>query len=163
MKKLIVSLFVISIAHFARASYLYWQVDAGNTSVDSSTFNAARISVVGVSGSYLADYYDSTATVFNAPGSGSVSLTFNDTNYGVEGFSYFIELGNYNNSDFDTKYVYTVSYSEAASKGWIDTSSMDIQRATQNWSGVAYAVPEPTGAMLLVIGMAMLGLKRKKV
>ena len=80
--------------------------------------------------------------------------------------SFAIELGTWDPdaSDPDAKWV-LAAISETATydqlHGYID-SQVGIQTQLA-WTGGAYAAPEPTSGLLMVIGFAFLGLKRKKV
>lgn len=80
--------------------------------------------------------------------------------------SFAIELGTWDPdaSDPDAKWV-LAAISETATydqlTGYID-SQVGIQTQLA-WTGGAYAAPEPTSGLLTLIGLALLGLKRKKV
>lgn len=53
------------------------------------------------------------------------------------------------------------SYANLSSEGYIGTEMKDIPNIAI-WAGSGYAVPEPTGGMLVLMGLAFLGLKRRR-
>ena len=99
--------------------------------------------------------------IVDAVGSGELYADL--SSYHKEGYSYYIELM----SDTTTVAVsqgltYADSLAKVSQTLGGDAVSGGSQLAL--WSGgSAYAVPEPTGALLVMIGAAMLGLKRRKV
>ena len=57
----------------------------------------------------------------------------------------------------------TMTYAELAAKNYIDTgSSISIPSIENAWHGTPYAVPEPTSAMLVMVGFGLMALKRKE-
>jgi len=80
-------------------------------------------------------------------------------------YAYYIELVNYNTTTHET-YVHArsdaVSYADLAGNITSDLSVVTIANVTP-WHGANYtAVPEPTSALMMLLGAAMLGLRRKK-
>lgn len=53
------------------------------------------------------------------------------------------------------------SYANLSNEGYIGTEMKDIPNIAI-WAGSGYAVPEPTGGMLVLMGLAFLGLKRRR-
>lgn len=79
----------------------------------------------------------------------------------IESFSFAVELGTY---DDDGNWVLAaISHTEtyAALTGYI-SQQLDIPDTTR-WAPNAFAAPEPSSGLLTLIGLALLGLKRKKV
>ena len=79
----------------------------------------------------------------------------------IESFSFAVELGTL---DDDGNWVLAaISHTEtyAALTGYI-SQQLDIPDATR-WAPNAFAAPEPTSGLLTLFGLALLGLKRKKV
>ena len=54
----------------------------------------------------------------------------------------------------------TLDYSEAMAKYYITTSNS--MKLAASWAPTSFAVPEPNSAMLLLIGCAALGLRRRR-
>lgn len=53
------------------------------------------------------------------------------------------------------------SYAVLSDDGYIGTEMKDIPNIAI-WAGSGYAAPEPTGGMLVLLGLAFLGLKRRR-
>jgi len=175
--RLLVMIDFVLAAVASPASYLLWQVDptspeeGGNTAGDYS-YTDARIgwyeTAAAESGQTLADLdaagmvqygdaYQVENGVMVAPASFDMSAL--GANY-----TYFIELVNYDTASFGhVAYGESLSYADLASKGYVSQSfSVDSIALPAVWHGGSFnPVPEPTGAVLMVFGMAFLGLKRR--
>ena len=185
MKKIYIKIYIVILAavsaYMSHAAYLNWQVDtnsdglAYNSQTGECTFNGqivtgAKVVARGSEGSYDLQTYDNVignvlgnpvVGIVDAVGSGELYADL--SSYHKEGYSYYIELM----SDTTTVAVsqgltYADSLAKVSQTLGGDAVSGGSQLAL--WSGgSAYAVPEPTGALLVMIGAAMLGLKRRKV
>lgn len=93
---------------------------------------------------------------------------------GANSMYYYIEVGNYNDSTFQAvQRAGAYSYNDLVSAGLISTGSMnppsgnsfgDSSVTIPNHSGNMYGpVPEPGTATLILLGMAIAGLKRRRV
>lgn len=157
MKKIIVGVAILIVAFVAKADYLYW----GVTTADAgTTYNAARLyasATGGVKG-------DAIGWIYSAPGSASTDVSSYANNY------FYVELCNYDGgvwtsttSEYSQDQAY--SYSSLVSQGVITSSDLiaqaSVAAAVLRNSGVQ-ATPEPTSGLLMLMGFAMLGLKRKK-
>lgn len=174
MKKALAILSFGLAACAANASYLYWQVDptAGDNTAGSFTYDSARIGwyeasavepgrVAEGSVNWSDAYYDASeggAMELSAP----LNLDSIGYNSGA-GYVYFIELTNYNNGNpTHVAYGEELTYSDLASKGYVSADLPDGHLVPMSWHGGSYsAVPEPTGALLMALGLAFLGLKRR--
>ena len=75
-------------------------------------------------------------------------------------YVYFIELVNFDNAKAHVAYGEAMTYVDMVKKEYVDTG-LSV-RPTAVWHGGTYnAVPEPTGALLMVFGLAFLALKRR--
>ena len=162
MKKLLTLATLVMAAASAQASYLYWQVSS-----DVVTEYSANYAMVKDSdgNSYSIYYGNAWGTGDNADklglsmnGQAAIEMPSADN-----GLSYYIELFQYDTSTAESTSVAiseTVSYSSLASGGFITSSLSQIPSV---WTGGSFtATPEPTSAMLLTIGFALLSLKRRK-
>lgn len=74
------------------------------------------------------------------------------------GYSYYIEIMGYENTTVIGLSTYTASASNLTS----DLGGM-FSVPVNAWTGTAYAAPEPTSGLLLLVGASLLALKRRKV
>ena len=178
MKTLFLALVFSTAAFAAHASYLYWQVDpsAGDNSASSfSGYNAARIgyySTVDAKGRILADVNgvaEELGATYSAAkwigeGVGMEAQAELDVSaVGFDGYTYFIELVNWDGERYNhVAFGEELTYSDLASKGYVSTDLPGASLVPLAWHGGTFnAVPEPTGALLMVFGLAFLGLKRR--
>ena len=180
MNKFLIAIAVCGLAVSTQASYLFWQVDNGATidryALDNSDFAAG--------GAYA------QLRTFVTEG-GSVDFQNNKIVEGVNGIyapvdttvagdigsaiqvellaenSYYIELLAWNSASQTFTGVgrsEVMTYEQLAAKGYTYSNAdlTDIPKLDLKiWNGGAYTVPEPTGALLMVLGLAFLGLKRR--
>ena len=157
MKKLIIGLAIATAAFVSNAEYLYW----GVTSSEVGSYNAARLMY-----SSLPDMTSSQqiGELYDLPGSTKTSIsTIND----YKSLYYFVELANYENGTWTSGSASNTAYSydSLVTAGVISSSDLiaqaSVMTAVLTRNGVQ-ATPEPTSGLLLLMGFAMLGLKRKK-
>ena len=177
MKTLILAIAFATAVSAAHASYLYWQVDpaAGdNTASSFSDYNAARVgyySTAGANGQILADV-NGDASQLGAKFSDAMAVSdgamgaraeLDVSAVGADGYTYFIELVNWDGKQYNhVAFGEELTYSDLASKGYVSTDLPGGQQVPATWHGGTYnAVPEPTGALMMVLGLAFLGLKRR--
>lgn len=167
----------VLLSTMAQANYLYWQVDSskleeGGISVGDGSY--AKI-VASTSSTYIEgrqelsstylDYVPSTGMTQSSPSYTTTSANWSKDNYaelgsyGSSTYTYFVEI--YNSQNVMVGHSDGVAYGNIA----MVTDLSDIGSATliNTFHGATYAVPEPTGSLLVLIGAAMLGLKRRKV
>lgn len=176
MKKLLIILSVSLASVFANASYLYWQVDSADYvgMAGANEVAGARL-VNGDPGALVTSYYlsynDTTAeaawTASNENGSLGTLYAANIGDNTGSLYSYYIELVNSSGDVLGRSATPLVGGSDDfATYTSTGTTTSDLTHVpTANfsaWHGSPYrAVPEPTSAILMLFGAAMLGLKRK--
>lgn len=149
MNKILSLVAFVSLCVSAQASYLYWQVDY----TDYSTITAAGS--VNAYGLYALTGASKTL-ISDSMGPVDVTKYSSDT-------SFLVELYNYDGSSYaqlgqGTKTTYT----DLASRGYITDELLPVAQAAA-WHGGTMTVPEPTSGFLMMVGLALLGLKRRKV
>lgn len=173
MKKILLSSAIVLCAIASQASYLVWQVGSDITadadgSSEPLSYNNANIYAVDGSGKhYLLTSYlqDGTSAGTDIAAPMAAPLYAQIDSYSGNGYSYYIELSNYSqggNNSYVASTVAPVSYTELTGSM---TTSLPTAGSLANisvWHGGSYtAAPEPTSAILMLFGAAMLGLKRK--
>ena len=156
MKKLVLLFAVAASCIAANASYLYWQVDA-NDFISSGQTGTANLYAMTSGTGTLIDSYTGT---FGMP-----SVQVADLGSYTEGYSYYVEL--VSDSVVVSSSIGDISnnsYSALVTAGSIGTDSSWVATVAkqQAWKGGTQAVPEPTSGLLTLIGMALLGLRRKR-
>lgn len=158
MKKIIVGLVLAAAAFAAKADYLYWGVTSSDVSSYGS-FNAARLWQSTGSGDTAIGW------LYDVPGAKSTSVAIDSSNQ--DSTYYYVELCNYSESTWTSVATSssTYTYSSLAESGVITSSDLIAQASVAaqvlTYHGVQ-ATPEPTSGLLMLMGFAMLGLKRKK-
>lgn len=187
MKKILLGVVLVLATMSSQAAYLYWQVNSDSLgAIDSQQTHTFNIYATNGSDTYALTSYKYTWDVGEGAGSyGSVSspvsssdaagglyadLTTYDPNTSAnvdtynEGYSYYIEVTGYNSANGQDGWVnrsQTLAYANAS--GHITTTLSSMATIPTAWTGGTFSAPEPTGAMLLLVGGALLALKRKRV
>lgn len=174
MKSLFFFILAAGFAVSAQASYLFWQVDSGtevNQYAIDNDYGYARLRMFdNVSGTRTTADFQNDDIVAGVNGTVAPVKLAADFDNSIEvslleGNSYYIELLAWNGSSYVGVGASTVmSYTELASAGYTYSNAdlADIPKLNLKiWNGGAYTVPEPTGALLMVLGLAFLGLKRR--
>ncbi len=183
MKKYFAMLGAIALATAAQADLLKWQV------VDSNAYPSWNYARVGyyTTGSGSPDNAtflgltadaDTSSPADQAPAAAATGVTTGDGIYAIlpspdsSAYTYYIELGNYDSSTSTFTAVARSeekSYSQLANNYIITDAQLNALnaqalQAVAAWNGGTFtAVPEPTGAMLMLLGFATLSLRRRRV
>lgn len=149
MKKLFMMLFAAVAVSTAMAtdSFLYWMLSGAPESAQEYSYAV----LTGTDGSVIEVRAPSDDT-------GVILAAFTETPSIKEGGSYYLEL--FSEGDESLWKGYSFSYAELAQMGALSSAG-----AQGPFTGSAVdmgGVPEPTSGLMLLIGMAMLGLKRKR-
>jgi len=150
---IIACLFAVA-ALSAQASYLQWQVSTsqveGLQEWDTATFYEVDV--------------DGTKTALKTAQAidgevGPVTVDLGDLTTKT-GYGYYIELVNNSSSTPTLSGYQQGTYASLAESV---TTSLDVENLqAQVWHGGSYNAPEPTSAMLMLLGVAGLALRRKQ-
>ena len=78
-------------------------------------------------------------------------------------YAFIIELGNWDGSNWSTLALSeTVSYADLAANSHIDNVSGYNPNPITPWIATSYVVPEPSSGLLVLVGAALLALRRRK-
>ena len=167
MKKvlLILSMFWVASA-IAEDSWLYWMVGDTGSYVLGKDYTRVRVHDVTGDSGYLTLYYDSANPVPGGTYVDNASGDITAMSYGAglyallasdpSSSSFVIELWN------DTSFVAQsseLSLSSGLADYIVHNNSMTLPTA---WVASSFAIPEPNSAMLLLLGCAALGLRRRR-
>ena len=150
ISKFVVAAAALLFASAASAGTLYWQVEDGAPDIgaelwmlDTSTGNKTSLSdglIDAPTGIQEADI----------------------TNYTADKYLFFVELYNYTNDSSTDGYKW--GYGDLVSSGYVSFDARDIPTARANAIALGnFAnVPEPSSGLLLLMGGAMLALRRRR-
>lgn len=179
MKKILGFIGLVAIAFSSHASYLYWQVDLTGLDQEGNVYKFNGHEVTGFqvtakkegsADTTLTSYYNSASgpVAIQNPGTSDTGMSFyaGSESWDSTGWTYYIEIVGHDSAVYSNPDTGVIGYSQLANPSIVASlSSMEqVQSAMSAWQGAGvYSVPEPTGAMLMIFGLAMLGLKRRKV
>ena len=159
MKKLILFVLVIGSSMIASADLLYWMVDQSGAETSQRVFEFAFAELYakdaqgnkvefadGLYGSVAPDNISTAPNLYTSIG--------NVATY--ENYTFYIEL--YNESGVAQVAPYTLGGLNAV-EDFIKKSAMDT---TAPYMATTFAAPEPTSGLLMLLGVGLLALKRKK-
>ena len=165
MKRSLILVLTALAALALKADVMNWQVADDNL----ASYNYAKL------------YYADTATTAGGTvlasseldeGYGDVvQIDLSTISGGANSKYFYIEVGQYQDNTFQAvQRAGAYSYNDLVSAGLISTGSMNPPSGlsfgqsgvTIAGSPMTYAVPEPSSAMLILVGLAVAGLKRRR-
>lgn len=163
MKKVVCLACAAVLGLVASADTLYWQVDTSADNayapIKNQTFSYAKL--------YATDGTTTTelASVAAEADGKTMKPTLTDLgDYGSNTYSFYVELLNYADGVSTSVYTqpYASTYNELVSAGYVSTQAMATPEGFALGGFNGAAVPEPTSGVLLLIGGAMLALRRRR-
>lgn len=171
MKKILAFVAFTAISCAANASYLYWQVSQSDFDNITNYQNVNAAALIAVDGS------NKYAISYAQPGVNNIGVTQGPVRLdGYSSYSFYVELYNYNDGNYSVLgQGDTWSYTQLNNGGYLMDEPLAVAQAPI-WHGTVsggvtpgggggggYNAPEPTSGLLMLIGMAGLALKRRKV
>ena len=164
MKKVVCLACAAVLGLVASADTLYWQVDTSADNayapIKNQTFSYAKL---------WATDGKNTKTVLASVAAEADGTTMKPTltdlgDYGSNTYSFYVELLNYADGVSTSVYTqpYASTYNELVSAGYVSTQAMATPEGFALGGFNGAAVPEPTSGVLLLIGGAMLALRRRR-
>lgn len=166
MKRFLLSALAVAAAASLRASTLYWQVSDQGAGNEFSYARVRATQTPGGDGTVVASAVADGVTDQTGTGT-QVSPVVSDlgsTDY--SGYYFYVEMVNYadGSSTRSVNKDYPWSYSQLVSSGYISTgNSVATPSAFASGALDGGSVPEPTSGMLLLMGGALLALRRRRV
>ena len=160
MKKIIFGLLAVLLAFAVKAEFLSWYVGStsnigGSTWTSGTDYTSAKLYWNTTGNNDSGTWLD---TIKPTPDSSVATLRVGS--YGDDVY-YYIELYNYDSTVVATSEA--TPYASLVASGAISQSVTALNSVNYAWNGTAtVATPEPTSGLLMLMGFAMLGLKRKK-
>lgn len=183
MNKLLLAFACATAAFCSQAAYLMWQIGTDTVAADtylSENLNQADLAAgnyyaqvkVGTKDadlkSYTAVNRDDVETSWGLVGGTAATgdNRYQTVDLGTmtgDGYSYYIEIAKYVDGNYEgVARSQTMTYAELVNNNFVGTD-LDIPNLA-TWQGAGpYTVPEPTSALMVMIGLACLGLKRRKL
>lgn len=172
MKKYLILGFIALASLASQASYLYWQVRP--TDISDIAYSADPAIIVNHATLWAVNNSSGEAkdidyVVVDPKASPSMSPTITDLgDYGSDAYSFYIEVSNYGttaNPNWSDRIVLAqgemVRYEDLLTKQYIQVDHLTSQ--PNLWTGTPFNVPEPTSAMMILLGLAGLALRRKVI
>lgn len=165
IKKVALVALIVCVAGFAQADFLYWHVDTGA----DDAYSAVDMSAVAGATLYKFKTDTNPSRPYEGAEGASGYVTVADGKTGVQsyelnnsdtGYSFFVELYNEEGTVVWTQYAST--YDQLVASQAIATSGIGTPAALASGGMNGASVPEPTSGIMLLIGGAVLALRRRR-
>lgn len=154
IKKFAVFAAILALAGFAHAGALYWQVDTSAADVAyKGDWDSAGLFVIKTGETTGEKFLDGLVA-------GAAPTLTDLDGYESTGYSFYVEL--YNAAGESVYKGYASSYTDLLASGYISTTGVLTPSVLAKGAFNGAAVPEPTSGVLLLIGGAMLALRRRR-
>lgn len=160
-KSLVASAALLAVST-ASAGTLYWQASSESGTQFESAWLVAEAKEGGAK-----EYLDSVDS--QGPGNTStlVTQTSLDSLSDPDAYLFYVEMCNYNSTSGDYDVVdtgYKYGYGELVSSGYVATGAIDANtaRASALNGNMGSHIPEPSSGLLLLMGGALLALRRRR-
>lgn len=179
MKKAFLFALLCLAGYAGQAAYLYWQVDDTTYSegfIAAKVLSTTQPDVKGPNGRISSGSDLSIVDPMSGvtiPGavmmepSRTEVYAIDVSSFASGGYSFYIELINYDSSGKLTSIAQSgpMTYQALVDQHYIiEDTGISIPTASTAWHGSAYAPgPEPTSALMMLLGVAFLGLKRRRI
>ena len=174
MKKIVFAGMVVLAAAFAHADFLYWQItDQGDFTMANLWVknSGSSVGIEALNGDpVLAEEVaaDETGTVLTGTRTPLVATDLK--NYNSSEYSFFVELLTYSDpegvNEPTSKWLNSYSYDQLVQGGYISTGDVGTPSPATfggaPMSGGGFAIPEPTSGMLMLLGGALMALRRRR-
>lgn len=156
MKKILLGVAIALSALCSQASYLYWQVDQKQLDDAQISGNWANLYVVTTGTGSTGGTWLQKAEI-------GQQASINVSSYKDGSYSFYVEIVNYVDGSATNTGISQAptSYADLAEKHSIIETALDVP-IVNVWHGGTVAAPEPTSGLLMLLGVAALGLKRRK-
>lgn len=167
-KMLAAFLALAAVPALADVEALYWQVTSDMNPQPIEFQSAAMVAENGSTKVYLEDSHGNAWQRANSDMTTAVVASTWDSAYESSSWSFYIELMN---KDGDGNWYTAGSVNNSDGTNWsyndikaniFSSSSMAMNLATPLTSGAAH-IPEPTSGLLMLVGGALLALRRRRV
>lgn len=172
MKRLFLGLVALAFGNL-QAEVLYWMGDASRDEIE---FNFARVAVVKDGDidnviCYLESPEGGTAAMGNE-GNYMTGASWADLSvYTSNEYGFFVEIMNYGKPNTDPQgedrwfvagHSNVSSYQDLVSAGHVYMDSLSMPNIQAAWAPTVM-IPEPSGALMILLGLAALNLRRRRV
>lgn len=153
IQKLVAFAAVLAMAGAAQAGALYWQVDTSAADAAyTGAYTTAGLYAFKTGETGAADYLDGLEA--------GAAPTLTDLGSYDSTYSFYVEL--YNASGDVVHKTSAMRYSDLLSSGYISTGGVLAPSALATGGFNGASVPEPTSGVLLLVGGALLALRRRR-